>query len=298
MQRQRTFTFQSQVPFADLDTWQDRCADVLAVNGLMLGGADLSSVDGSTIGISKIDALSLGAAANASGIVLSTSGASSFTPTTDVTTGLGIVANTWYYLYAYNSGSAASPVLSFECASTGPDAAKVFKSGDTSRRYVGSFRTETATTTIQPFTASRGRYQWRFTAMSNAYATMLSGGPCVVLQGTTGVATSQVHLDAMVSPVATMVEVFMQLQGVGGGASSATLHARPSGTPDATWAAYPPQWALTGVLTASTNDFRQQTVEMPIGTDGSLPSHPSLQVEFLQLSGSAAGLILATGYRE
>ncbi len=46
-------------------------------------------------------------------------------------------ADVWRYVYAWNDGGA----LEYEISATAPEAGLVWKTGDTSKRYVGSFRT-------------------------------------------------------------------------------------------------------------------------------------------------------------
>lgn len=46
-------------------------------------------------------------------------------------------ADVWRYVYAWDDGGA----LEYELSATAPEAGLVFKTGDTTRRYIGSFRT-------------------------------------------------------------------------------------------------------------------------------------------------------------
>jgi hypothetical protein len=61
-------------------------------------------------------------------------------------------ADVWRYVYAWNDGGA----LEYEISATAPEAGLVFKTGDASRRYIGSFRT-TLLGLIVPFHLVRGR---------------------------------------------------------------------------------------------------------------------------------------------
>lgn len=60
-------------------------------------------------------------------------------------------ADVWRYVYAWNDGGA----LEYEISATAPEAGLVWKTGDTSKRYIGSFRT-TLLGLIVPFTNIRG----------------------------------------------------------------------------------------------------------------------------------------------
>ena len=69
-------------------------------------------------------------------------------------------SNTWYYLYAYdNSGS-----VSYEISATSPSSARVFKTGDVTRRYLGCFRTNGSGAPI-PMRAHGGRFTFRLSAV-------------------------------------------------------------------------------------------------------------------------------------
>ena len=89
---------------------------------------------------------------NAGTIRLYSSPASSTTITT-----AGLAANTWYYVYCYNDGTAT---LAFDVSTTAPDISNTFKTGDATRRYLGCFTTESASK-IVPFMMSDGDYTLR-----------------------------------------------------------------------------------------------------------------------------------------
>lgn len=59
-----------------------------------------------------------------------------------------------YYVYAYNSSG-----LKFEVSTTAPDSGLWFKTGDSTRTYVGTFRTNTAGN-IQGFVSTNGVYNY------------------------------------------------------------------------------------------------------------------------------------------
>lgn len=54
------------------------------------------------------------------------------------------VANTWYYIYAwwFPGNILIKPSLSFEISTSPPDSWKLYKTGDTSRKYLFAFRTD------------------------------------------------------------------------------------------------------------------------------------------------------------
>lgn len=65
--------------------------------------------------------------------------------TTIQKTGLSLSANTWYHLYLYNSGTLAAPVAAVEVSTVAPEGyfgTAYRKTGDATRRYLGSVRTD------------------------------------------------------------------------------------------------------------------------------------------------------------
>ena len=83
-------------------------------------------------------------------------------------------SGTWYYVYAYPDGSGG---VSFEVSTTAPDnsgttgdGGAMWKSGGTTRRYLGSFCTYTdGASVVRPmpmFQASGGRYHYVWSAVS------------------------------------------------------------------------------------------------------------------------------------
>jgi hypothetical protein len=77
-------------------------------------------------------------------------------PTVMTTTGLS--SATWYYVYGYNIGSTALPLVAYEYSTTAPDSTHTFKTSDTSRKYLSCFYTWTSATTIVCFRKSAGLY--------------------------------------------------------------------------------------------------------------------------------------------
>ncbi|HHA2680127.1 hypothetical protein [Stenotrophomonas maltophilia] len=82
-------------------------------------------------------------------------------PSAITLSGLSLVADTWYHLYLYLNG--ATPAI--ELVATAPAAAYSgsarAKSGDTSRRYIGSVKTLPASAALIPFIVdSLGEQRW------------------------------------------------------------------------------------------------------------------------------------------
>lgn len=80
-------------------------------------------------------------------------------------------AAAWWYLYCYNNGG----TLDYEVSTTAPNANRVAKSGDATRRYLGCFRTTSAGAPI-PMHATNGRVLYRRSGLSTAYDTFASNG--------------------------------------------------------------------------------------------------------------------------
>jgi hypothetical protein len=76
-----------------------------------------------------------------------------FTIPSSVTVTPSLAASTWYHVYAYNSGTVLAPVVSIEAVTTVPAAPYMgtarTKSGDTTRRYLGSFLTNSSSQIIK-----------------------------------------------------------------------------------------------------------------------------------------------------
>ena len=70
-----------------------------------------------------------------------------------------LTADTWYYVYAYRSGTSLAYEISAGPGGA-PGASRVFKSGNNTRRYLGCFPTGSGGTPVR-LTASRGCYLYR-----------------------------------------------------------------------------------------------------------------------------------------
>ena len=107
--------------------------------------------------------------------------------------GGGNLANsTWYYVYAYdNAGS-----LDFEISTTVPSANLCIKSGDSTRVYLGCFRTLSTGAPV-PMRMARGRYVYRIGAM-DATADLL------VLNGLSDTSYTAVDCSSFIPPHAKL----------------------------------------------------------------------------------------------
>lgn len=85
--------------------------------------------------------------------------------------GGNLASSTWYYVYAYdNAGS-----LDFEISTTAPNANICIKSGDSTRIYLGCFRTLSTGAPI-PMRMKRGRYLYNFSGSAVADTRALNAG--------------------------------------------------------------------------------------------------------------------------
>lgn len=119
-----------------------------ALNGLLLGTRLLysnSAGSATDVFVGPIATLVLGSK------VLSSSAALEVP-----TPGGGLAAETWYYVYAYDS----SGVLAVEASTTAPESSLTFKTSDATRRYLGCFRTSTSSVVL-PFRSVNGRFSYR-----------------------------------------------------------------------------------------------------------------------------------------
>ena len=110
--------------------------------------------------------------------------------------GGSLAADAWYYLYAYRSGGGS---LAYELSTTAPGPSRRFKTGDTTRRYLGCVRTTAAGAPLA-FEASRGQYRFRRSAI---------GSPDVTLRRLTRTSVGSATLDLVprVPPHARCVDV-------------------------------------------------------------------------------------------
>ena len=138
---------------------QDAALGIAQAPGLMTGPAYVYSTSGTTIIISPISSLMMSSPNG----TLSTSSDTTFTPS-------GLPASGLQYLYAYNSSGS----IAFEYSTTGTDATRLYKSGDTTRRYITCFLVSGSA--IVPFFKEGGTYLYQRTRAASGVLTALSAG--------------------------------------------------------------------------------------------------------------------------
>ncbi len=169
--------------------------------GLLHGGRVLTQMSTSTVKVSAIKALILGATLLSAGET--TIGSA------QLEGGGGFANSTWYYVYAYDN----SGVLAFQISTTVPDASLVYKNATTSHRYLGCFRTNGAGN-ILAFRCVNGRFRYRV-GDANTTLTALRGLD-------NGQSTSEVNvsLAALVPPHAKLLHLRAEIVRVSGAATS------------------------------------------------------------------------------
>jgi hypothetical protein len=142
MDRVHTWGALEQVASADLNTIQDNATGLLQLDGLWVSKPIVSCYDGASINLTGGGNIILGnkMKVNQGGSLNAT----------------GVAGGTWYYIYAYDDGTNK---INFERSTTAPDNYLMYKTGDTTRRYVCAM-IGTATNTVQPFYFSAGRMQY------------------------------------------------------------------------------------------------------------------------------------------
>lgn len=213
MDRVQTYAALQQILATELNAIQDNAAPVSGVNGLILSTFAVYCTNGTDLIISAIDALTLG------GSVGSNTSIATFTPG-------GLASNTFYYVYAHVSSGA----IAYETSTTAPDTARIFKGGDTSRRYVCTIHTYSGSTSIRQFTFLRGHYQFRFSAMTAAEVTGIFVP--VSAATSTGAAYTDIDLSAIVPTFAQFMDVCVSLTD-GTSGNDCTVLTQPSGILDA-----------------------------------------------------------------
>lgn len=196
-----------QTPFQELT---NRSAWVKgALNGLLVGGRVLysdSSGSATDVFVGPIATLVLGSRVLSSAAALEVP-----------TPGGGLAAETWYYVYAYDS----SGTLAVEASTTAPESSLTFKTSDTTRRYLGCFRTSTGSVVL-PFRSVNGRFLHR--------ASWDTASELQALLATTGVSATDVILarggtasKELIPPHTRMARVQSTLSATGGEATATFL---------------------------------------------------------------------------
>jgi hypothetical protein len=99
------------------------------------------------------------------------------------------VASTRYYVYCYANTSAGP--MQYEISTTGPDVWNIFKTGDTTRRYLFTFVTDVSSMII-PFLKRGSQYRY-------------FGPQSVLVNGSVSNAWTAVNLAAFIPPFAQIV---------------------------------------------------------------------------------------------
>lgn len=111
---------------------------------------------------------------------------------------LGAVSQ-WWYVYAYRTGGGA---LAIELSASVPNALRVIKTGDSTRRYLGCFRTDSSGVPLA-CRADGGCYRYRRSALAVAALRALNGG--------TATSNTTVALSSLIPPHARLATVRCEL---------------------------------------------------------------------------------------
>ena len=111
---------------------------------------------------------------------------------------LGAVSQ-WWYVYAFRTGGGA---LAIELSTTAPNALRVTKTGDSTRRYLGCFRTDSSGVPLA-CRADGGRYRYRRSALAVATLRALNSG--------TATSNTTVALSSLIPPHARLATVRCEL---------------------------------------------------------------------------------------
>lgn len=201
MQRIYTYVPASQVLSADLNAFQDRVIGAAQATGAFFGYRPVLSSTGTTN-------LVIGAHG---GVVMGSAVATAITggPSAGSTIVLaGLAADTWYYVYAYNSATWPSVTVAYEYNTSVPDGALLIKNSDALRTYIGCFRTDSSGNVL-PFRSSRnGEYTYRISRVATAGFLVLNTG--------TAAAAADVSLAGFVPPHARIAVLAAEVAGTVG----------------------------------------------------------------------------------
>jgi hypothetical protein len=113
--------------------------------------------------------------------------------------GLTLTANTWYHLYLYSNAGVAAVELVTTAPAEPFNAEARSKTGDTSRRFLGSFRSAVTANTLCPFGMDGGNW---VTHLGDT-----NGLPCRILNGGTNTAWTPASCSPAVPPTSRAVRV-------------------------------------------------------------------------------------------
>jgi len=149
MIRVETYSVGEVVTSAQLNAIQDNALAINQLPGAMANVPYIYSDNGTSLAVGPIKSLMT---TNTANVQLAQANEQNYAPTSPA-----LVANQWYYLYAYNNAGS----IAFEHSTGAPDAGLVFKQTDFTRRYLGCFRTD-GSAAIHKFIKVGNIYQYKF----------------------------------------------------------------------------------------------------------------------------------------
>lgn len=161
MDRVTTYVPLTQVTSADLNNIQDRALGIYQHAG-QLFSRPVVTVDGAgTLSIGAMAGMIHNGGVGSEEVILPQAAPASYIPG-------GLLASTWYYLYATSVGTGA---IVYEAPSTtAPDASLQYKTGDVARIYLAAVRSDASgTPKLLPCRIERGKCFWRRDEISGGY---------------------------------------------------------------------------------------------------------------------------------
>ncbi|MBV8929441.1 MAG: hypothetical protein JO152_09995 [Mycobacteriaceae bacterium] len=219
--------------------------------GLLMGASRMSCAPGSNaLSVGRIHTLVNGnGRLHDPNAVASASGLTTVTPT-------GLTPSSWYYLYVTAAASSASPPpAQYEWWATPPDDSLIAMTGDTTRRYIGCFLTDTSSNII-PFTMARGRYVWRRSAG-------VVGAFRVTTPGTTSYSVLPLAPTGgirLVPPHARQVDLFVRIDGSASNSAVRFVTENDTGEATEVFAGASPNSATISLDMGATQTVRYQTL--------------------------------------
>jgi hypothetical protein len=272
MDRVQTYAPLQEILDTELNAIQDDAAPVSGVNGLIMASFNVRCTNGTDLIIDSIDALTLG------GSVGSDSSTATFTPG-------GLSNNTHYYVYAHVSAGS----IAYETSTTAPDNARIFKGGDTSRRYVCHIHTYSGAATIRQFTFQRGYYEFRFSAMSAAEAAAFV---LVSAATSTGAVYTDIDLNGFVPSWAKFAKVRVRLID-GTNTNLCSVQTQPSGILDS--GTNGQLYSIDAFAVANSRESDNQ--DIPVGIFG-VSNHPGIAYQYNVANGACTLIIEFRGWLE
>lgn len=202
-----TYVPASQVLSADLNAFQDRVVGASQATGAFFGYRPVLSSTGTTNLVIGYHG----------GVVMGSVPATAITggPSAGSTVVLaGLAANTWYYVYAYNSASYPSVTVAYEYNTTTPSADLTQKSTDNLRTYVGCFRTDGSSNVIPFRTTRSGKYLYRWSGLAGTRTDLLCLGAGVSATFAAGdVILRNASLVSLIPPHARIAQLRAKVNG-------------------------------------------------------------------------------------